>query len=165
MPDEPPKSIRKCSKIRCSCGDQLKFTWIRLCRAPREDPKAMAEHNCPFFLPQRSSKLSTSTTAVQNECELKSAPICSPRRQFGAKLCEYVPLELLRGSRLKLESLPVSVVVHEHLVRAGCMFFGTATRRTLTRLHVHRPIEKWIKLIPKTIGNRKRDCAWGGSGW
>ena len=22
-------------------------------------------------------------------------------------------------------------------------------------------IEKWIKLIPKTIGNRKRDCAWG----
>ena len=52
----------------------------------------MAEHNCPFFLPQRSSKLSTSTTTVQNECELKSAPICSPRRHFGAKLCEYVPL-------------------------------------------------------------------------
>ena len=25
--------------------------------------------------------------------------------------------------------------------------------------------KKWIKLIPKTIGNRKRDCAWGGSGW
>ena len=22
-------------------------------------------------------------------------------------------------------------------------------------------IEKWIELIPKTIGNRKRDCAWG----
>ena len=21
--------------------------------------------------------------------------------------------------------------------------------------------QKWIKLIPKTIGNRKRDCAWG----
>ena len=48
---------------------------------------------------------------------------------------EKLKLELLRGSRLKLESLPVSVVVHEHLVRAGCMFFGTATRRTLTRLH------------------------------
>ena len=27
------------------------------------------------------------------------------------------------------------------------------------------PLKKWIKLIPKTIGNRKRDCAWGGSGW
>ena len=80
------------SKTRCFCGDQLIFTWIRFCRAPREDPKAMAEHNCPFFLPQRSSKLSTSTTTVQNECELKSAPTCSPRRQFGAKLCEYVPL-------------------------------------------------------------------------
>ena len=25
--------------------------------------------------------------------------------------------------------------VHEHLVRAGCMFFGISTRRTLTRLH------------------------------
>ena len=27
------------------------------------------------------------------------------------------------------------------------------------------PLKKWIKLIPKTIGNRKRDCAWGRSGW
>ena len=27
------------------------------------------------------------------------------------------------------------------------------------------PLKKWIKLIPKTIGNRKRDCAWGYSGW
>ena len=26
------------------------------------------------------------------------------------------------------------------------------------------PLKNWIKLIPKTIGNRKRDCAWGGSG-
>ena len=31
--------------------------------------------------------------------------------------------------------MPVSVVVHEPLVRAGCMFFGTTARRTLTRLH------------------------------
>ena len=27
------------------------------------------------------------------------------------------------------------------------------------------PSKNWVKLIPKTIGNRKRDCAWGGSGW
>ena len=27
------------------------------------------------------------------------------------------------------------------------------------------PSKNWIKLIPKTIGNGKRDCAWGGSGW
>ena len=26
------------------------------------------------------------------------------------------------------------------------------------------PSKNWIKLITKTIGNRKRDCAWGGSG-
>ena len=50
---------------------------------------------------------------------------------------QKLKLELLRGSKPKLESLPVSVVVHEHLVRAGCMFFGTTTRRTLTRLHRH----------------------------
>ena len=25
--------------------------------------------------------------------------------------------------------------------------------------------KKWIKLIPNTIENRKRDCAWGGWGW
>ena len=48
---------------------------------------------------------------------------------------QKLKLELLRGSRPKLESLPISVVVHEHLVRAGRMFFGTITRRTLTRLH------------------------------
>ena len=56
------------------------------------DPRAMAEHDCPSFLPRRSSKLPTSTTTIQNECELKSAPICLPCRRFGAKLCEYVPL-------------------------------------------------------------------------
>ena len=27
------------------------------------------------------------------------------------------------------------------------------------------PSKNWIKLIPKTIGNRKRDSAWGGSVW
>ena len=48
---------------------------------------------------------------------------------------QKLKLELLRGSRPKLEILPISVVVHKHLVRAGCMFFGTTTRRTLTRLH------------------------------
>ena len=26
---------------------------------------------------------------------------------------------------------------------------------------VEKKSQKWIKLIPKTIGNRKRDCAWG----
>ena len=56
---------------------------------------------------------------------------------------QKLKLELLRGSRPKLESLPASVVVHEHLVRAGCMFFGTATRRTLTRLHRPSGLGSW----------------------
>ena len=46
---------------------------------------------------------------------------------------QKLKFELLPGSRPKIESFPFSVVVHEHLVRAGCMFFGTTTRRTLTR--------------------------------
>ena len=93
MHDEPPKSIRKCffkNTLFLRGPTQIcmnPFLWSTQGR-----PKAMTEQNCLFFLPQRSSKLSTSTTTVQNECELKSAPICSPRRQFGAKLCEYVPL-------------------------------------------------------------------------
>ena len=48
---------------------------------------------------------------------------------------QKLKLELLGGLKAKLESLPVRVVAHEHLVRAGCMFFGTTMRRTLTRLH------------------------------
>ena len=59
---------------------------------------------------------------AQSDCESE----CSKQK---------LKLELLRGSRPKPESLPVSVVVHEHLVRAGCMFIGTTKRRTLTRLH------------------------------
>ena len=62
---------------------------------------------------------------------------------------QKLKLELLRGSKPKLENLPVSVVVHEHLVRAGCMFFGTTTRRTLTRLH--RPL---VVLATVLIGQR-----------
>ena len=86
------RSVNVSSKTRNSCGDQLKFACFG---APRDDLRVMAEHDCPIFLPQRSSKLSTSTTTIQNECELKTAPICLPHRRLGAKLCEYVPLLLL----------------------------------------------------------------------
>ena len=63
-------------------------------------------------------------------------------------------LELLRGSKPKLENLPVSVVVYEHLVRAGCMFFGTTTRRTLTRLHrqLHTLVGTLVGLTSAPVG-------------
>ena len=39
------------------------------------------------------------------------------------------------------------------------------SKRSSFRLHrssfSSKKSKKWIKLIPKTIGNRKRDCAWG----
>ena len=39
------------------------------------------------------------------------------------------------------------------------------SKRSNFRLHrssfLSKKSKKWIKLIPKTIGNRKRDCAWG----
>ena len=101
----------------------------------------MAEHNCLFFLPQRSSKLSTSTTTVQNECELKSAPICSPRRQFGAKLCEYVPFT--RCSHCGFEALWL-----ERATRMGHIYFTFtmsvgALSSTMTRQVWSRLCEKW----------------------
>ena len=41
-------------------------------------------------------------------------------------------------------------------------------KRSNFRLHrsslSSKKSKKWIKLIPKTIGNRKRDCAWGCAG-
>ena len=37
--------------------------------------------------------------------------------------------------------------------------------QTLPSPRLFFPSKKWIKIIPKTIGNRERDCAWGGSGW
>ena len=59
---------------------------------------------------------------------------------------QKLKLELLRGSKPKLENLPVSVVVHEHLVRAGCMFFGTTTlaKKIVTA-------EKFMRLIDGPI--------------
>ena len=87
------RSVNVSSKTRRSCGYQVKVELIRFCRAPRDDPRAMAKHDCPIFFLQRSSKLSTSTTTTQTECELKSAPICSACRRLCAKLCEYVPLQ------------------------------------------------------------------------
>ena len=61
-------------------------------------------------------------------------------------------LELLRGSKPKLESLPVSVAVHEHLVRAGCMFFGTTTRRLSRGYTGKKPTGKKAAIY---VGNLK----------
>ena len=33
------QSVNGSSKTRCSCGDQLKFTWIRFCKAPKNTQK------------------------------------------------------------------------------------------------------------------------------
>ena len=41
---------------------------------------------------------------------------------------------------------------------------GSKHRNKRSNFRLHRSSshrKKWIKLIPKTIGNRKRDCAWG----
>ena len=134
------QSVNVSSNTRCSCGDQLELISIRFCRAPREDPKAMAEHSCPFFLPQMSSKLSTSTTTIQNECELKSAPMCSPRKQFGAKLCECVPLSLF----LTCTDLQMTCV----LLAVTCVCVPEYYRINQTFRHYTRPgsLEIFLKL-------------------
>ena len=54
-----------------------------------------------------------------------------------------------------------------HCQMAWLIDRGSKQQSTRSNFRLHRSsfsskkIEKWIKLIPKTIGNRKRDCAWG----
>ena len=49
----------------------------------------------------------------------------------------------------------------------GVIDSGSKQQSTRSNFRLHRSSfsskksKKWIKLIPKTIGNRKRDCAWG----
>ena len=49
----------------------------------------------------------------------------------------------------------------------GVIDRGSKQQSTRSNFRLHRSSfsskksKKWIKLIPKTIGNRKRDCAWG----
>ena len=49
----------------------------------------------------------------------------------------------------------------------GVIYRGSKQQSTRSNFRLHRSSfsskksKTWIKLIPKTIGNRKRDCAWG----
>ena len=52
------------------------------------------------------------------------------------------------------------------------LFLMTVSCNSLDQEILIENVVSWVfsisresKLIPKTIGNRKRDCAWGGSGW
>ena len=42
-----------------------------------------------------------------------------------------------------------------------CQKFSPSLFRLSQVARLFFPSKKWIKLIPKTIGNRKRDCVWG----
>ena len=56
-------------------------------------------------------------------------------------------------------------------IRVNCDRFAQAQLMVVALLDSRRfdcptpPEHPENQLIPKTIGNRKRDCAWGGSGW
>ena len=61
--------------------------------------------------------------------------------------------------------LPSPILFWEELDKFKCLEAKCREKPWKVRAILFFPSKKWIKLIPKTIGNRKRDCAWGGSGW
>ena len=85
------------------------------------------------------------------------------------KLCTSVS-PLLNGAEFTLSvAKNVALVETVRILRTVQMRdwqgIEAASKRSNFRLHSSsfspKKSKKWIKLIPKTIGNRKRDCAWG----
>ena len=119
--------------------------WRHHCRAKIGDEftLSLAKNSHFSFLPSHSPSLPSRRghhcgAEIRNEFTLSIAKI------FFAQLV----LPLLNGtSRATSDRKPKT---NDQILASPILFF---------------PSKKWIKLIPKTIRNRKRDCAWGGSGW
>ena len=97
-------------------------------------------------------------------------PVLLIRYKAECHLIKDVTMRKLLISPAKMIQLSLSIV--QHLARWP-PFFISLLQSACLREHLHKIWEKSIwyfyharaTLIPKTIGNRKRDCAWGGSGW
>ena len=98
---------------------------------------------------------------------VSSSPIV---RIFGKWKCEFIANRATMVTSLPSLSLSLSLSVSLSLSLSHRKYL-THNIGSASAL----PIIMWVyffcnlacinKLIPKTIGNRKRDCAWGGSGW
>ena len=85
------------------------------------------------------------------------------------KICTPVS-PLLNGAEFTL-SVAKNVALFEQVaffaLSNGVIDSGSKHQSKRSNFRLHRSSlsskksKKWIKLIPKTIGNRKRDCAWG----
>ena len=86
------------------------------------------------------------------------------------KICTSV-FPLLNGAEFTLsvaKNVALFETVHIHFALSHGVIDRRSkqqSKRSNFRLHrsslSSKKSKKWIKLIPKTIGNRKRDCAWG----
>ena len=86
---------------------------------------------------------------------------------FLAKICTFLPSWMELSSHFPLpkrfrifDRFAFFVLLLSNGV-TGDRRWSTETNDRICGCTVLLLIEKWIKLTPKIIGNRKRDCAWG----
>ena len=81
----------------------------------------------------------------------------------------HIPLPKIRTFRFSLHIYHLTLLKWSPLWRWNsqsvltfrCQKISPSLFRLSQVARLFFPSKKWIKLIPKTIGNRKRDCAWG----
>ena len=121
----------------------LHFPLPKICTIGDELTLSLAKNSHFSFLPSHFPSLPSRRgnhggAEIRNEFTLSIAKFFSPSG--------FVPLfQMARAARRVIEN------PRQMIKSCPVLFFF--------------PSKKWIKLIPKTIGNTKRDCAWGGSGW
>ena len=90
-----------------------------------------------------------------------------PCQKFATCITFYIVSPLFKGAEFTL-SVAKNAALFEAVrvlrfasVKWRDMGSKNRNKRSNSGCTVLILIEKWIKLMPKTIGNRKRDCAWG----
>ena len=83
------------------------------------------------------------------------------RERDGSSETEVVRRKWRHHCRAKIgDKFALSLAKNSHLSFPASHFPSLSSRRG----HLYETSKNSIKLIPKTIGNRKRDCAWGCAG-
>ena len=94
-------------------------------------------------------------------------------KEFCAFPCQYFAPQFLTFWNALSSHFPLPKTLHFSkqfvffALSNGVIDRGSKQQSTRSNFRLHRSSfsskksKKWIKLLPKTIGNRKRDCAWG----
>ena len=78
----------------------------------------------------------------------------------------HFPLPKVRTFRFSLHTSHLTLLIlwrwnSQWVLTFRCQKISPSLYRLSQVARLFFPSKKWIKLIPKTIGNRKRDCEWG----